>query len=79
MPLYYQSGEEILKGDRILYNEKPGEIEFVADPSIIDPATSWYVKEFGGGVMVLEPKVYGSVFSSKPDEDDDLEFVSREN
>ena len=78
MPLYYQSGEEIRKGDKVLYAERfPGEIGFVADPSVNDPDSSWYVKEFGGGVMILEPKVHGSVFSSKPDEDDQLEFVSR--
>ncbi|MFZ0301988.1 MAG: hypothetical protein WAL75_04855 [Terracidiphilus sp.] len=80
MPLYYQSGKEIRKGDKILYAERySGEIEFVADPSVDDPATSWYVKEYGGGVMIREPVVHGSVFSSKPDEDDELEFVSREN
>jgi hypothetical protein len=78
MPLYYQSGEEIRRGDKILYAERfPGEIEFVADPSVNDPETSWYVKEFGGGVMMSVPNHLGSVFSSSPCEDDELEFVSR--
>ena len=80
MPLHYQSGVEIKKGDKVLYAEGlHGEIEFVADPSVDDPATAWYVKEFGGGVMILEPLVHGSVFSSNPGEDDELEFVSRGN
>jgi hypothetical protein len=33
MPLYYQTGEEIRKGDKILLDGRPGEIEFVVDPS----------------------------------------------
>ncbi len=78
MPLYYQSGEEIRKGDKILYAERfSGEIEFVADPSVNAPDTSWYVKEFGGGVMIREPEVHGLVFSRSLGEDDELEFVSR--
>ncbi|HUA97264.1 MAG TPA: hypothetical protein VMA34_02975 [Terracidiphilus sp.] len=77
MPLHYQSGEEIRKRDKVLYAELAGEIDFVADPSVCDPKTSWYVKEFGGGVMILEPRVHGSVFVSRPNEDDELEFVSR--
>jgi hypothetical protein len=79
MTLYYQSGEAIMKGDKVLCAELPGEIEFVADPSIVDPATGWYVKEFGAGVMVSEPKVHGSVFASSPNENDELEFVARGN
>jgi hypothetical protein len=80
MALYYHSGEEIRKGDKILLAERfAGEIEFVADPLVDDPATSWYVKEYGGGVMIREPALHGLVFSSKPDQDDELEFVSRGN
>jgi len=75
MPLYYQSGEEIRKGDKILISGNPGEIEFVADPSVIDPATSWYIETCGVGVMIREPVVYGLVFTG--DTDNDLEFVSR--
>ncbi len=78
LPLYYQSGEEIRKGDKILYAERfPGEIEFVADPAVNDPETSWYVEEFGGGVMIREPKVHGLAFCSDPESDDEIEFVSR--
>jgi hypothetical protein len=79
MPLHYQSGEEIRRGDRILHAELAGQIDFIADPSVTDPATSWYVKEFGAGVKVLEPTVHGSVFVRDPCENDELEFVSRGN
>ncbi|MGO9775632.1 MAG: hypothetical protein ACLPM3_03475 [Terracidiphilus sp.] len=77
MPLYYQSGEEVKKGDKVLYAEKPGEIEFVADPVVIDPATKWYVEEYGGGVMVSVPNHFGSVFSRGLVIDDEIEFMSR--
>jgi hypothetical protein len=30
MPFTYQSGEEIQRGDRVLFHDEPGEIEFVA-------------------------------------------------
>ena len=77
MPFRYQSGAEVKKGDRVLYHGEPGEIEFVADPLIDDPETEWYVKEFGGGVMVIAPKVFGRVFISRIEQDEDLDFVSR--
>jgi len=55
----YQSGQEIKKGDRVIFHGNPGEIEFVADPSVDDPETEWYVQEYGGGVMIFEPKQFG--------------------
>jgi hypothetical protein len=75
MPLYYQSGEEIRKGDKILLAGHPGEIEFVADPLVIDPATSWYIGTCGAGVMIREPVIHGLVFTGETDED--IEFMSR--
>jgi len=40
MALYYHSGEEIRKGDKILLAERfAGEIEFVAHPLVDDLAT----------------------------------------
>jgi len=75
MPFFYQSGEEIRKGDRVLYDGEPGEIELVADPAN-DP-DDWYVTEYGGGVMVIEPKHFGRVFVTDAHDDEDLEFVSR--
>ncbi len=76
MPLKYKSGEVVMKGDRVLLSEEAGVIEFVADPLLNDPNTLWYVKEYGGGVMVAQLEHLGSVFTH-PEEDADLEFVSR--
>ena len=77
MGFTYQSGEEIKKGDRVIYYGEPGEIEFVADPLIKDPETDWYVQELGGGIMIIEPKFFGHVFEPEPSSAEDLEFVSR--
>ena len=75
MPYFYQSGEEILAGDRVLYFGESGEIEFVADRG--GDRGNWYVEEFGGGVMVVEPKAFGHVFLADPQTDEHLELVSR--
>jgi hypothetical protein len=74
----YQSGEEIRKGDRVLFHGEPGEIEFVAS-ELGDPITDWHIKEDGGGVMILEPKLFGRVFipADQLDETEDLQFVAR--
>jgi hypothetical protein len=77
MPLTYQSGEEVKKGDRVLFHDEPGEIEFVADPLISDPETEWYVERYGGGVMIIEPKRFGLAFLSQTHTAEDLVFVSR--
>jgi hypothetical protein len=44
-----------------------------------DPEASWYVSEYGGGVMVSDPMVSGRTFipEDQVDEYEDLEFVSR--
>ena len=80
MPLTYQSGKEIKKGDRVLYFDDSSEIEFVADPLVDDVNTAWYVQEYGGGVMVVEnkPKNFGRVFITKPEDDCDLILLSRQ-
>jgi hypothetical protein len=77
MPLTYATGEEIRKGDRVLFHGEPGEIELVADSAVADPETDWYVQEYGGGVMVLEPKNFGRAFLPEPQTTEDLEFVAR--
>ena len=79
MPLRYQSGEEIKKGDRVLFGGEPGEVEFVADPLIKDSETDWYVQEYGGGVMIVElaPKLFGRVALSDTENEEDLILVSR--
>jgi hypothetical protein len=77
MILKYQTGEEIQKGDRILFHREPGRIELVA-AELGDPETDWYMQEYGGGVMILE-EVAGRTFISADqiDECEDLEFVAR--
>lgn len=77
MPITYMTGEEVMKGDRVLFHGEPGKIELVADPGVADPETDWYVKQYGGGAMILEPKHFGRAFLSDPHTDEDLEFVSR--
>ncbi len=74
-PFNYQSGDKIKKGDRVM--REPGEIEFVVDKITGDPAMDWYVQEFGGGVMVIEPKHFGNVFLSETEDFEDLVFVGR--
>lgn len=78
MVVRYRSGEEIKKGDRVLFHTEPGEIEFVATDAST-PETVWYVQKFGDGVMVWEPKVFGLVFirADSISEYEDLQFVSR--
>ena len=70
----YTSGEDIRPGDDILYHGERGKVEFVAMSG--DPNTDWYVKQYGGGCMILVPS-FGCVFVSKPNEDEDLEFLER--
>ncbi len=79
MSLKYKAGQEIMVGDLAFFNGEAAEIEVVAEPSSTDPQHEWYVKEFGGGVMVLEPKRFGRAFihSDQLPEEEDLEFVAR--
>ena len=73
----YQSGEEIRKGDRVLYHGEPGDIEFVVEKLVGDPKLDWYMTEFGPSVMVREPKFFGRVVIQDTENDEDLELVSR--
>jgi hypothetical protein len=79
MTLKYQSGEEIKKGDRVLFHGEPAEVEFIVDGLTGEGGLDWYRREFGRGVMIREPKHFGSAFiqaESLP-ETEDLEFLSR--
>lgn len=80
MSLTYRSGEEIRKGDRVLFHGNHAQVELVVCPSgAADPAIGGYLKEFGSGIMVLDPSVSGQTFlpiDSLADYED-LEFVSR--
>ena len=73
----YQSGEEIRKGDKVLFHGEPGEIEFVVDQLSGDPAIDWHLKEQGPGVMVLEPKHFGRAYIRDTENAEDLQLVSR--
>jgi len=76
VPFFYQSGEQIKQGDRVRLHGESGEIEFIADP--VDDPNDWFVEKVGGGIMVIEPKVFGRLFIDAPvSQYDDLEFVSR--
>jgi predicted RNase H-like HicB family nuclease len=75
--LKYQSGEEIMRGDQILYHGEPGEIDFVATGLTGDEALDWYMYEFGGGLSIKPHSVFIDA-ESLPDTED-LEFVSRAN
>ncbi|HTD42776.1 MAG TPA: hypothetical protein VK687_01295 [Bryobacteraceae bacterium] len=76
MPFFYRSGEQVKPGDRVRLHGEPGEIEFVADP--MDDPDDWYVKQYGGGVMIVEPKAFGRLFINSPvSQYEDLEFVAR--
>jgi len=76
VPFFYQSGEQVKPGDIVRLHTELGEVEFVADP--VDDPSNWFVEKFGGGVMVIEPKVFGRLFIDAPVSDyEDLEFVSR--
>src|SRR5512146_760881 len=79
MSLKYKAGQEIMVGDLAFFSGEAAEIELVAEPSSTDPEHEWYVKEFGGGVMVLEPKRFGRAFihADQLPEEEDLEFVAR--
>ena len=78
MVLRYQTGLEIRKGDRVLFHGEPGEIEFVADPEKLEPGIDSYLREYGTGVMVREPKHFGRAFISDPSHAEDLRFISRD-
>lgn len=74
MPLNYLSGEEIRKGDRVLFHGEPAEIEYVVDGFVDDPDIDWHMREHGPGVLVREPKYFGKAYIRQMG---DLVFVSR--
>ena len=78
MPLLYLTGEDIQEGDKILYGVS-GQVEVVADPAFPKGETDWYVDEFGGGILVAEPSVFGRVFVRLEDIPEDVVFVARKS
>jgi hypothetical protein len=75
MPFFYQSGERVRPGDRVRLHGEEAETESLHDPA--DDPGDYCVKECGGGVMVVEPKVFGRLFINDPVSYEDLEFVCR--
>ena len=75
MAFFYQSGEEVQEGDRVMLHGQPAHVETVADP-LTNPE-DYFVKEHGGGVMIFEPKTFGRLFINEPQMYEDLDFVSR--
>jgi len=73
----YKSGEEIRKGDRVLFHGEPAEIELVIEKLTGDSAVDWHIREHGAGVMVVEPKNFGRVFLRDTENAEDLVLVSR--
>jgi hypothetical protein len=73
----YMTGEEVRKGDQVLFHRTPRRIEFIALAGG-DPELDWYVQEYGGGVMLWDSEG-GSTFipADQIGQTDDLEFVSR--
>ena len=82
----YQSGEEVEKGDRVLFHGDPGFVESIADPDVkegSDPDTAWHLSEHGGGILLRLPGTFGRVFlptrvfTNHESNYDDLKLVSR--
>ena len=59
MALKYQSGEDICRGDRVTYAGKPDTIELVVEGLSSDSERDWLFENFGAGVRVIEPKLFG--------------------
>ncbi len=57
----YKSGDEIRKGDNVLFHGNRAKVELVAcDQNEIEAA--WHMKEHGGGVLILDAEVSGRTF-----------------
>lgn len=79
-PLRYLSGEEIRSGDCVWFHGHQALIEFAA-AELDDSENGWFVRQYGGGVMVNDPEVSGSTFIpvDQLKNYEDLKFVARGN
>jgi len=61
----------------VLLHREPGEVEFVLDGE--NNPEDWPARDYGRGVMIVEPKVLGRLFLPETDIHgyEALEFVSR--
>ena len=65
-----------MAGDSVRYQGELGTVEFLVEPGSAHPETDWYLRTLGPGVMIAEPKVFGSVYVTEFDEG--LVFVERQ-
>jgi hypothetical protein len=62
MTFKYGSGEEIKKGDRVLFYGNPAEMESVACEFTGDALNDWIMREYGGGIMISDPLISGRTY-----------------
>jgi hypothetical protein len=78
MSLRYQSGEKIMKGDRVVFHGEPAQIEFVALDLTGDAEMDAQIQEYGSGVMILKEALERTFIATEEIPGyEDLEFVSR--
>jgi hypothetical protein len=79
-PLRYVTGEEICERDHVRFHGHSAQIAFAA-AELSDTHIGWFVRQYGGGVMVDDSEVSGFTFIPVDQLKDyeDLEFVARGN
>lgn len=76
--LKYRSGEDIRRGDHVLFHGNPAAVEVVScGPSDPNPVVTWHRREFGDGVLISEVGSGRTFISKEQLEYERLEFVSR--
>ena len=77
-PLRYLLGDEICTGDCVRFHGHAAQVEFAA-ADLSDPEHGWFVRQYGGGVMVDDPAVCGHTFIpvDQLKNYEDLELVAR--
>jgi hypothetical protein len=75
--LRYQSGDDIQEGDRVTYGGNPAVVELVVSGPSDDENRDWHFRASGPGVMIAEPRVFGRVYLTSPDDEEDLLLVAR--
>jgi hypothetical protein len=79
MSIFYQSGEQVRTGDKIVYGGSPGQVEYVVEVPTGDPAMDWHLTHSPNGGIMLKTIAMGFVFlpDDQVADDEDLDFVSR--
>lgn len=75
--LRYQSGDDIREGDRVTYGGNPGVVELVVTGPSGDETRDWHFRASGPGITIAEPRVFGRVYLSSPDDEEDLVLIAR--